>query len=156
MSIGGFTQSFDLLPSNAFRRSSVWVPSGASKSESLGDGKAVRIRRMLSRTEKIGEFPLRVSRTEKELYEEFLVSEEAEIAREMREYFLQAKQKPGVITFDRLSLWSRIQDRVDLWITETCSWKHLNQSQVPRAREAILHRLKYLVAKTIREALGAK
>jgi hypothetical protein len=118
--------------------------------------KLLGIRRMLSRTEKIGEFPLRVSRTEKELYEEFLVSEEAEIAREMREYFLQAKQKPGVITFDRLSLWSRIQDRVDPWITETCSWKHLNQSQVPRAKEAILHRLKDLVAKTIREELGAK
>jgi hypothetical protein len=118
--------------------------------------KLLGIRRMLSRTEKIGEFPLRVSRTEKELCEEFLVSEEAEIAREMREYFLQAQQKPGVITFDRLNLWSRIQDRVDLWITETCSWKHLNQNQVPRAKEAILHRLKYLVAKTIREALGAK
>ena len=111
---------------------------------------------MLSRTEKIGEFPLKVSRTEKELYEEFLASEEAEIAREMREYLLQAKQKPGGITFDRLSLWSRIQDRVDLWITETCSWKHLNQSQVRRAKEAILRRLKDLVVKTIREALGAK
>jgi hypothetical protein len=60
---------------------------------------------MLSRTEKIDEFHLRVSRTEKELYEEFLNNEEAKIATEMREYFLQAKQKPGVIAFDRLSLW---------------------------------------------------
>jgi hypothetical protein len=54
---------------------------------------------MLSRTQKIGEFPLRVSRTEKELYEEFLASEEAEIAREKREYLLQAKQKPGRSSF---------------------------------------------------------
>jgi hypothetical protein len=104
----------------------------------------------------LANFPSGSAEPRKELYEEFLVSEEAEIAKEIREYFLQAKRKPDVITFDRLSLWSRIQDRVDLWITETCSWKHLNQSQVPRAREAILHRLKHLVAKTIREALGAK
>ena len=111
---------------------------------------------MLSRTEKIDEFHLRVTRSEKELYEEFLNNEEAKIAVEMREYFLQAKQKPGVIAVDRLSLWSKIQDQVDLWITETCSWKHLNQSQVPRAKEAILHRLRDVMAKTIREALGAK
>ena len=109
---------------------------------------------MLSRTEKIGEFHLRVSRTERDLYEEFCKTEEAEIVKKMREYFTQAKQKSGVINFDRLGLWSNIQDRIDLWTTEACSWKHLNPNQVPRAREAILHRLKDLLAKTIRETLG--
>jgi hypothetical protein len=81
-------------------------------------------------------------------------TEEAEIVKEMREYFTQAKQKSGVINFDRLGLWSNIQKRIDLWIREACSWKHLNPNQVPRAREAILHRLKDLLAKTIRETLG--
>jgi hypothetical protein len=109
---------------------------------------------MLSHTEKIGEFHLRVSRTERDLYEEFCNTEEAEIVKEMREYFTQAKQKSGVINFDRLGLWSNIQNRIDLWIREACSWKHLNPNQVPRARQAILHRLKDLLAKTIRETLG--
>jgi hypothetical protein len=109
---------------------------------------------MLSRTEKIGEFHLRVSRTERDLYEEFCNTEEAEIVKEMREHFNQAKQQSGVINFDRLGLWSNIQDRIDLWIRETCSWKHLNPNQVSRAREAILHRLKDRLAKTIRETLG--
>jgi hypothetical protein len=59
---------------------------------------------MLSRTEKIGEFHLRVSRTERDLYEEFCNTEEAKIVKEMREYFTQAKQKSGVINFDRLGL----------------------------------------------------
>lgn len=108
---------------------------------------------MLSRTEKIGEFHLRVSRTERDLYEEFCNTEEAEIVKEMREY-TQAKQKSGVINVDRLGLWSSIQNRIDLWIREACSWKHLNPNLVPRAREAILHRLKDLLAKTIREKLG--
>ena len=94
------------------------------------------------------------SRTERDLYEEFCNTEEAEIVKEMREYFTQAKQKSGVLNFDRLGLWSNIQNRIDVWIRETCSWKHLNPNQVPRAREAILHRLKDLLAKTIRETLG--
>jgi hypothetical protein len=110
---------------------------------------------MLSRTEKIGEFHLRVSRTERDLYEEFCNTEEAQIVKEMREYFIEAKQKAGVINFDRLGMWSKIQNRIDIWLGEACIWRHLNPNQVPRAREAILHRLKDLLAKTIRETLGA-
>jgi hypothetical protein len=106
---------------------------------------------MLSRTEKISGFHLRVSRQERELYEEFFNSEEAEIVREMRDYFIEAKQKSGVMCFDRLGLWSSIQDRIDLWIREACSWKHLNPNQIPSAREAILHRLRDRLAETIRE-----
>ena len=123
--------------------------------ESLCDSEtATEQKGMLSRTEKIGEFRLRVSRTEIDLYEEFCNTEEAEIVKEMREHFTQAKQQSGVINFDRLGLWSNIQDRIDLWIRKTCSWKHLNPNQVPRAREAILHRLKDRLAKIIRETLG--
>ena len=126
-----------------------------AKSESLCDSEtATQQKGMLSRTEKIGEFHLRVNRTERHLYEEFCNSEEAEIVKEMREYFTQAKQKSGVMCFDRLGLWSSIQDRIDLWIRKTCSWKHLNPNQGPRAREAILHRLKDRLAKIIRETLG--
>jgi hypothetical protein len=92
---------------------------------------------MLSRTEKISGFHLKVSRHERELYEEFCNSAEAELLKEMRAYFTEAKQKSGVINFDRLGLWAKIQDRIDHWLREACIWKHLNPSQVPRAREAI-------------------
>jgi len=110
---------------------------------------------MLSRTEKISGFYLKVSRQERELYEEFCNSTEAEILREMRDYFTEAKQKAGVINFDRLGMWSKIQNRIDHWFGEACVWRHLNPNQVPRAREAIWHRVKDQLAKTIRETLGA-
>jgi hypothetical protein len=71
---------------------------------------------MVSRTEKISGFHLKVSRQERELYEEFCNSEEAEILREMRDYFTEAKQKSGVINFDRLGMWSKIENRIDLWL----------------------------------------
>jgi len=41
---------------------------------------------MLSRTERIDDFHLKVSRTEKELYEEFLETEEPEIVQEMKRF----------------------------------------------------------------------
>jgi hypothetical protein len=48
---------------------------------------------MLSRTERIDEFHIKVTRTEKELYEEFLKTEEAALALEMQQYFAQAKAR---------------------------------------------------------------
>jgi hypothetical protein len=71
---------------------------------------------MLSRTEKISGFHLKVSRHERELYEEFCSNAEAELLREMRNYFIEAKQKAGVINFDRLGMWSKVQKRIDLWL----------------------------------------
>jgi hypothetical protein len=59
---------------------------------------------MLSRTEKISGFHLKVSRCERELYEEFCNSAEAELLREMQDYFIETKQKAGVINFDRLRM----------------------------------------------------
>ena len=70
---------------------------------------------MLSRTESIDGFHLKLSRTEKELYEEFLKNEEAEILAEMQQYFAEAKQRAGGIRFDDQSLWSRIKSTVDTW-----------------------------------------
>jgi hypothetical protein len=46
---------------------------------------------MLSCTERIDEFHLKLSHTEKELYEEFLKTEEAALVLEMQQYFAQAK-----------------------------------------------------------------
>ena len=109
---------------------------------------------MLSRTEKISGFHLKVSRHERALYEDFCNSEEAEILREMRDYFTEATQKSGVINFDRLGMWPKVQDGIDHWLREACIWKHLNPNQVPRAREAIWHRVKDHLAKTISETLG--
>ena len=75
--------------------------------------------------------------------------------REIRHYFIEAKHKAGVINFDRLGMWSKIQNRIDRWLGKACIWKHLNPNQVPRAREAIWHRVKDHLAKTISETLGA-
>ena len=55
---------------------------------------------MLSRTERIDGFHLKVSRTEKELYEQFLKTEEATLVQEMQQYFAQAKGHAGGIRFD--------------------------------------------------------
>jgi hypothetical protein len=64
-----------------------------------GTTRLLRIDGMLSRTESIDGFHLKLSRTEKELYEEFLKTEEAEILAEMQQYFAEAKQKAGGIRF---------------------------------------------------------
>ncbi|HXO94415.1 MAG TPA: hypothetical protein VN825_09780, partial [Candidatus Acidoferrum sp.] len=64
---------------------------------------------MLSRTERIDGFHLKVSRTEKELYEQFLKTEEATLVLDMQQYFVQAKEHAGGIRFDNASLWSRIE-----------------------------------------------
>jgi hypothetical protein len=48
----------------------------------------LRVDGMLSRTESIEGFHLKLSRTEKELYEEFLKTEEAEILAEMKHTLL--------------------------------------------------------------------
>jgi len=50
---------------------------------------------MLSRTERTDEFHLKLSSTEKELYEEFLKTEEAALVLEMQQYFAQAKVTPA-------------------------------------------------------------
>jgi hypothetical protein len=65
---------------------------------------------MLSRTERIDEFHIKVTRTEKELYEEFLKTEEAALVLEMQQYFAQAKSHAGGIRFDNNSLWSKIEN----------------------------------------------
>jgi hypothetical protein len=59
---------------------------------------------MLSRTECIDEFYIKATRTEKEMYEEFLKTEEATLVLEMQRYFAQAKGRAGGIMFDNTSL----------------------------------------------------
>jgi hypothetical protein len=111
---------------------------------------------MLSRKERIDGFHLKVTRTEKELYEEFLKTEEAELLLEMQQYFAQAKSQAGGIRLDNTSLWSRIEKRVDVWFAQVCADRNQNQNLVRRSKEAILHRMRILLAKTIRESLGRK
>jgi hypothetical protein len=111
---------------------------------------------MLSRTKRIDGFHLKVTRTEKELYEEFLKTEEAALVLEMQQYFTEAKGHAGGIRFDNTSLWSKIENRVCIWFAEACTDKHQNENLVRRSKEAILHRMKNLLAKTIRESLGTK
>ena len=110
---------------------------------------------MLSRTERIDGFHLKVTRTEKELYEEFLKTEEAELVLEMQQYFAQAKGQAGGIRFDN-SLWSKIEDRVGVWFEETCADRNQNQNLVRRSKEAILHRMRNQLATTIRESLARR
>jgi hypothetical protein len=111
---------------------------------------------MLSRTERIDEFHLGLSRTEKEVYEEFLKTEEAALVLEMQQYFTQAKGHVGGIRFDNASLWSKIESRVGVWFAEVCADRNQNENLVRRSKEAILHRMKNLLATTIRESLGKK
>jgi hypothetical protein len=111
---------------------------------------------MLSRTERIDEFHLKVTRTEKELYEEFLKTEEAALVLEMQQYFAQAKGHAGGIRFDNASLWSRIENRVGVWFGEVCVERNQTENLLRRSKEAILHRMRILLAKTIRESLGRK
>ena len=109
---------------------------------------------MLSRTERIDGFHFKLSRTEKELYEEFLKTEEAELLLEMHQYFAEAKGQAGGIKFDNASLWSRIETRVDVWFAEVCADRNKNENLIRRSKEAILHRMRNLLAKTISESLG--
>ena len=111
---------------------------------------------MLSRTERIDEFHLKLTRTEKELYEEFLKTEEAALVLEMQQYFAQAEGHAGGIRFDYASLWSKIENRVDVWFAEVCTDRSQNENLLRRSKEAILHRMRNLLAKTIRESLGRK
>jgi hypothetical protein len=111
---------------------------------------------MLSRTERIDGFHLKVSRTEKELYEQFLKTEEATLVLEMQQYFAQAKGHAGGSRFDNASLWSKIENRVDVWFAEVCAERNQNENLIRRSKEAILHRMRILLAKTIRESLGRK
>jgi hypothetical protein len=111
---------------------------------------------MLSRTERIDEFHLKLSRTEKELYDEFLKTEEAALVLELQQYFAQAKGHAGGIRFDNASLWSKIENRVDVWFAEVCTDRNQNENLLRRSKEAILHRMRNQLATTIRESLGRK
>jgi hypothetical protein len=111
---------------------------------------------MLSRAERIDDFPLKLSRTEKELYEEFLKTEEAALVLEMHQYFGQAKGHAGGIRFDNSSLWSKIENGVGVWFEEICADRNQNQNLVRRSKEAILHRMRNQLATTIRESLARR
>ena len=110
---------------------------------------------MLSRTESIDGFHLKLSRTEKELYEEFLKTEEAEILAEMQQHFAEKKQKAGGIRFDDQSLWSRIKSTVDAWIANACADKHVNRELV-RGKRSNPAPCEKSDGQTIRESLGAQ
>jgi hypothetical protein len=109
---------------------------------------------MVPRPERIDGFYRKVSRTEKEFYELFRKTEEAEVLAQMRAYFAQAKQASDGIRFDHQDLCSRLENTVQTWIAEVCEAKHLDRAWITRAEEAILHRLRTLMAQTLREALS--
>jgi hypothetical protein len=75
---------------------------------------------------------------------------------EIRGYFASAKQKGEGIRFEQKTLWTKIENTVDAWIVDVCADKHLNGQLVGRTKEAIVHRLRNLMAKTIRESLGKR
>jgi hypothetical protein len=82
--------------------------------------------------------------------------EEAELVQEMQQYFVQAKGHAGGIRFDNSSLWSKIENRVGVWFAEVCADRNQSENLIRRSKEAILHRMRILLAKTIRESLGRK
>jgi len=111
---------------------------------------------MLSRKSASTNFSSSSPATEKEMYEEFLKTEEAALVLEIQQFFVQAKEHAGGIRFDNASLWSRIEKRVDVWFAEVCADMNQNEHMIPRSKEAILHRMRIQLAKTIRESLGRK
>src|SRR5258708_33567734 len=54
---------------------------------------------MLSRTKRIDGFHLKLSRTEKELYEEFLKNEEAALVLEMQQHFRRGEREHEILSF---------------------------------------------------------
>jgi hypothetical protein len=64
--------------------------------------------------------------------------------------------RPPVFPGLHISLWSKIEKRVGVWFAEVCADRNQNENLIRRSKEAILHRMKNLLAKTIRESLGAK
>ena len=64
----------------------------------------------------------------------------------------QGSHRQGATT----NLWSKIENRVCVWFAEACADKRQNENLTRRSKEAILHRMKNLLAKTIRESLGRK
>ena len=94
---------------------------------------------MLSHKERIDEFQLKLSRTEKELYEEFQKTEEAALVLEMQQYFAHAKSQARGIRFDN-SLWSKIENRLSVWFAEVCAYRNQNENLLRRSKEAILQR----------------
>jgi len=111
---------------------------------------------MFSRTDQIDGFHLKVSRTEKELFEEFQKTEEPDVAGQMHQYLVQAKGQPGGIKIDNRELWSKIEKKIDSWLADACAERRLKMDYVSRAREAIMHRLRSLFATTIRDELGGR
>ena len=111
---------------------------------------------MLSRTERIDEFHLKLSRTEKELYEEFLKTEEAALVLEMHQYFGQAKGHAGGIRFDNSSLWSKIENGVGVWFEEICADRNQNQNLVRRSKGSDFAPYENQLATTIRESLARR
>ena len=58
-----------------------------------------------------------------------------------RNISLEAKQESGGIRFDK-TFWSKIESKVAVWLADVCGDRHLNKLLVPRAEDAILHRLR--------------
>src|SRR5260370_23037559 len=104
---------------------------------------------MLSRTERIDEFHLKLSRTEKEFYEEFLKTEEAALVLEMQQYFAQAKGHVGGIRFHNASLWSKIENRDGVWFREVCADSNPNEKLSRRSKETIVPRLRNLLGQPV-------
>jgi len=109
---------------------------------------------MVSRTERIDGFYRKVSRTEKELYELFRKTEEAGVATQMRAWFDEAKGGPDGIRLNHQELRSRLEKYVEDWISQTCETKHLDPEWITRAKEAIFHRVRTMMAQVLREALS--
>jgi hypothetical protein len=64
------------------------------------------------------DFTSRLVAPKRNCNEKFLKTEEAALVLEMQQYFAQAKGHAGGIRFDNASLWSKIENRVDVWFAE--------------------------------------
>jgi len=110
---------------------------------------------MLTRTENIEGFHLKVSGTEKEIYVEFERTEEQLLLEMMRQHFEEAIRQHTGLKFDNKAMWQKIEGRLNEWFREICTERLLEPEAVCRAREAMIHKLRDHLIKTIRDFLRA-
>ena len=110
---------------------------------------------MLTRTENIEGFHLKVSEVEKEIYAEFERTEEQPLVEMMQQHFEEAIRQHTGIKFDNKAMWQKIEDGLNKWFREICTERLLDPEVVCRAREAMIHKLRDHLIKAIRDFLRA-
>lgn len=104
---------------------------------------------MIQRFDRIESYPLRVSKTEKEVYSRF-VSEGAEFSLiSYMEHELELAKAKTPVTIDFKSIGEYLEKEVGIWFREECKRRGVEQEDAHRAKEAILKRMRDVMTQTL-------